>query len=303
MIRQCRSIARSIAAVMLFAVVSMFCINTASAQSTWVDIASANQALSRGGDVVVLDARSAKDYASGHIEGALSAPWQMFANMAGKPGNASWGTLLPADKLGAAIGSLGITKSTRVLVYASSPKGWGEDGRVAWTLRSAGVTNVGIVDGGYEAWVAAGAKVSQTATTRQATTFAVAAVDNSLNVTKDEVKASLGRAKILDARAPDEYSGAQKFGEPRGGRLPGAKSLPWDSVFSANGKLRDAGALKKIMTEAGIKQDDEIIAYCTKGIRSAHLAMVLRDIGYTKARNYDASFYEWAGDNSLPLEK
>jgi thiosulfate/3-mercaptopyruvate sulfurtransferase len=277
-------------------------IRPALADGTWIDTAAASREAARA-DVVVLDARGAKDYANGHIDGAQSAPWQMFANMVGKPGNDRWGTLLPADKLGAAIGSLGIGKNTRVLIYSTSPKGWGEDGRVAWTLRSAGVTNVAIVDGGFEGWVAAGAKVSQNNTKRDAVNFTVAALDNSLNVTKDEVKASLGKARILDARAPDEYAGAQKFGESRGGRLPGAVSMPWDKVFDANGRVRSASALKKMLTDAGIKPEDDVITYCTKGIRSAHLALAMREVGYSKARNYDASFYEWAGDASLPLEK
>jgi thiosulfate/3-mercaptopyruvate sulfurtransferase len=291
----------------LFAVVAVLLVaasplSNAWAQASWIDTTAATK-VARSADVVVLDARAPKDYADGHVYGALSAPWQSFSDMAGKPGNAHWGTLLPADKLGAAIGALGIGKATRVLVYASSPKGWGEDGRVAWTLRSAGVSKVAMVDGGYEGWVAAGAKVSQTVTKRPATTFTVTAVNNTLNVTKEEVKSALGHAKIIDARAAEEYAGAQKFGEPRGGHLPGAVNLPWDKVFDANGHLQDAGALKKIAADAGLKTDDEIITYCTKGIRSAHLALVLREIGYSKARNYDASFYEWAGDEALPLVK
>ena len=45
------------------------------------------------------------------------------------------------------------------------------------------------------------------------------------------------------------------------------------------------------------------MSYCTIGLRSAHMTTVLKEMGFSKAKNYSASFYEWAGDNSLPLEK
>lgn len=291
---------RFVTITLLLGTTSAACL--ADAQPTWIAPAAAKQAIAAGGDLVVLDARSVKDYAAGHIEGAYSAPWQSFSDMSGKAGDERWGTLLPADKLTTAIRALGISGSTRVLVYSGSPKGWGEDGRIAWTLRLAGLKNVSIIDGGFEGWIGAGGTTS-TAMSKPAAagTFTVTALDNSLNVSKADVKAALGRAKLIDTRAPDEFAGARKFGEARGGHLPGTINLPWDKVFDASGRMRDPASLKQVLAGTGITPNDEIIAYCTKGIRSAHLVLVLREMGYAKAKNYDASFYEWAGDPSLPL--
>src|SRR5690606_42043388 len=81
-----------------------------------------------------------------------------------------------------------------------------------------------------------------------------------------------------------------------------AINIPWTEVFEENGQIRDADALVRQMRQAGISPEDEIIAYCTAGIRSAHLVLALREAGFAKARNYDASFHEWAGDSALPLE-
>lgn len=270
---------------------------------TWIDINAAKTRIATGGALVIIDARGAKDYVAGHIPGAVNAPWQTFSDMKGKPGDANWGTVLPAERLGAAIGKLGIKPGTEVLVYAAPPGGWGEDGRVAWTLIMAGVEPVSIIEGGIEAWKAAGGAVSTEAPVVEAANFQITSTDLSMSASKDDVRKLLSSAVIIDSRTPQEYEGAQKFGERRGGHLPGAISIPWTNVFDKDGKLSSPGTLKKMLDAAGIQANDEIISYCTKGIRSAHMTLVLRDLGYANARNYDASFHEWAGDASVPLEK
>ena len=139
--------------------------------------------------VVVVDAQSKKAYKKGHIPGAVSAPWQPFTHMDGKPGNPGWGALLPKKELAAKIGALGIDGGRPLVVYADPP-GWGEDGQFVW-----------------------------------------------------------------------------------------------------------------MAVMAGLQPEYPIVTYCTAGIRSAHMALVLRMTGFANARNYDASFYEWAGMKDLPLEK
>ncbi len=67
--------------------------------------------------------------------------------------------------------------------------------------------------------------------------------------------------------------------------------------------FKSSAEMQKVFEEAGLKKEDEIVTYCTSGIRSAHLSLTLRMMGYENARNYDASFYEWAGDETLELEK
>jgi thiosulfate/3-mercaptopyruvate sulfurtransferase len=55
--------------------------------------------------------------------------------------------------------------------------------------------------------------------------------------------------------------------------------------------------------DAGIPMVSTVYAYCTKGIRSAYAFEVLKMLGFKEPRNYDASFYEWAGTAELPVEK
>src|SRR5690606_27511723 len=53
-------------------------------------------------NAILIDARGAKDYAAGHIPGAINVPWQSVADMNGRPGDPGWGVLLPPERLGPA---------------------------------------------------------------------------------------------------------------------------------------------------------------------------------------------------------
>lgn len=255
---------------------------------------------------IIIDARDPKAYAAGHVPGAINAPWQTFSGVAaGKPGDKDWGILLPAADIASALGKLGVDQKKMIVVYAD-PTGWGEDGRVLWTLRSIGLDNSMIMSGGYPAWVAAGKETAKDAVTLSPTTVTVAKdALADINVTTDEVKKAVeGKtAKIIDARSEKEYTGATDFGEKRGGKIPGAVNIPFPTLFNEDGTVKSDADLEKLFTDAGVAKGDEIIVYCTKGIRSGHMTMLLRMLGYEKAKNYDASFYSWAGDSTLPIEK
>src|SRR5512137_438712 len=120
------------------------------------DAATLKASLGKAGTVVI-DARSASAYNSGHIPGSMNAIWQSFATVGtGAPGDANWGVLKSPAEIGAALGNLGIDASTEVTVYADAPNGWGEDGRILWMLRMAGVTNSKLLNGGVTGWQAAG---------------------------------------------------------------------------------------------------------------------------------------------------
>lgn len=252
--------------------------------------------------VDVIDARAEKDYNNGHIEGSVNAPWQSLCDMQGKPGEAGWGVVLPKDELAAKIGALGISGEKPVIVYAQPP-GWGEEGCVLWILKMAGIKNAKMLDGGYEAWQTAGNETSKDAVKTIAVPFKIAGVDESLTASTDFINKNIGKIKIVDSRSEKEYKGAADYGEARGGHLPGAINIPFESMFNQDKTLKDFDQLSQMFKEAGLKTDDEIVTYCTAGIRSGYMALVMRAAGFENARNYDASFYEWAGNKSLKVEK
>lgn len=252
----------------------------------------------------IIDCRDAKAYAAGHIPGAINMPWQPLTSAAkGAAGDPDWATLLQPTAIAKVLGAAGVDTSKTIVLYAD-PTGWGEDGRVMWSLASVGITNTRLLDGGYPYWEAAGNATTKDVTKIAPTTVKVAKTLNAdLNVTTDYVKQNLGKELIIDVRNKKEYDGATDFGEKRGGHLPGAKNMEFPTFFKEDGTLKDAAELDKMFAAAGATKDGEFICYCTKGIRSGYATMVARWLGYSKAKNYDASYYAWAGDSSLKLEK
>lgn len=114
------------------------------------------------------------------------------------------------------------------------------------------------------------------------------------------MKAKLKTAVLLDTRSTEEFKGTTNRrenykGEKVLGRIPGAISLPYSNLYKPDGTLKSIKDIVAIMDKLGVKKEDEIITYCTVGIRSGFTAEILRMCGYENAKNYNASFSEWVG--------
>ncbi len=253
-------------------------------------------------NLVLLDARNPQEYQQGHIPKAISVAWQDFSNLKGKSSDQGWGTVLPPKDLAKALGGLGITNSSRVIVVADPKSGWGEDGRFVWMLHMAGIRKACLLDGGFTAWKTAGYPISTSFESKPAVSLTIDTFDPTFSADTQWVVSHLNSAKIIDARTQKEYDGAVLFEEARGGHIPGAVLLPFDQVFNGSGRIKSQSELEDLFERAGLSKKDHIVTYCTAGIRSAHLAVVLRMAGFVKTRNYDESFYRWAADETLEVE-
>ena len=267
-----------------------------STQSLYVDVKWLKDNLK---DVLVVDANAPDIYAKGHIPGAINIAWPMLSNMAPKQGETGWGVVLGKDELGAKIASFGIDGSKPIVVY-NDPKGLGEEGRVLWMLKIAGIKNVRMLNGGIPAWKKSGGELTSNAPTTTPSNFKITYYDDSQIATTDYVKANLGKVKLIDTRSPEEFNGSTNHGENfKGekvyGRIPGAILLQYADLYRPDGKIKSNAELTAIFDKIGIKKDDEIVTYCTVGIRSGFTAEILKMVGYNKVKNYNASFSEWAG--------
>ena len=275
----------------------------ASATPWFVDADRAKEMLDSG--ATVLDARGKLAYRAEHIENAQPASWQEFS----KSSKSKRGNLLSSKVIQAKLRAKGVSNDTPVLVVGDPKKGWGEDGRIVWMLRTMGHTKATVVDGGHAALVKAGAKTTSGGADKIVPGDFEAKVTRRYAANEKQIREALKEEKkpvLVDTREAREYAGKTPYGESRGGHVPGAVHLHFSDLYGPDGKLLPRDKIEAKLKTLGIEsKDQEIVAYCTGGIRSGFFVAVLQQLGYRNARNYAGSMWEWSAmdPETHPLEK
>ncbi len=246
-------------------------------------------------NVIVLDARAQEAYDKGHLPNAVRATWQEWSNVSGDQASGDWAHIKSYDELSKIFGDLGIDGTKPVVIYTDTQAGWGEEGRQLWTLRVFGLTNTFILNGGIKAWQDAGGEVSTEATKITPVTGPKANPNENLIAETDYLAANLDTLKLLDTREDAEYAGLKNYGEKTKGRIPNSKHIWFKDFYNADGTLLTPAQIRARVEALGYTTDDEIVLYCTGGIRSGFTTIILQSAGFTKARNYNVSFSGWAG--------
>lgn len=252
-------------------------------------------------NIVIIDARGDKAYKGGHIPGALPVSWKQLSDMSPEFAHRDWGTVTDKNILTNVISSLGITAQSEIIIYSDTHKGWGEDGRIFWTFKIAGLSKLKILDGGIRHWKKQGGKLSKKIPYISPGNFIVKTLKLTTSIKTDDLIFNYDNYKIIDARTEKEFKGAIKFREKRGGHLPGAILLPYKG-FLDNGLLKPVDELKQMLQQKNIQQGDNIVTYCTGGIRSAYVQVVMEMLGFNHVQNYDESFWVWANDQDTSVE-
>lgn len=238
------------------------------------------------------------DYDADHIPGSGFLDLQGEFSVADSP----YRFTLPAPQdAAAAFARHGIGDGARVVLYSRKTSMWAT--RFWWMLRWLGFDTAGILDGGYDKWVADGRAVS-TEPCAYPTDNLTANPRPGLFVGKDEMLAAIGDAGVctINALAPDLHSGeSPRYGRP--GRIPGSINVPAMSLLDSETKeVAAPESAAGAFTAAGANPDQRILAYCGGGIAATYDAFLLHQLGYQDIAVYDNSMSEWATEDSLPIE-
>ncbi|MCC6131380.1 MAG: hypothetical protein IT186_15790 [Acidobacteria bacterium] len=274
-----------------------------------VEAAWLRDKLGSGAPPLVLDSRPRRDFEAGHIPGARNIDWKDFTAVRPNAGTyffgnpSRWGLLAEPDaRLTARLCQIGVSNG-RSIVVMGDPEGWGEEGRIAWMLLALGARDVSLLDGGYPSWKSLpGAEVERGPASDIEPGDFEPVPQGGRRVRLDELRSLLaeGRRALLDARTREEFEGKRLRGQKRGGRIPGARLVPAASLYDASGRYVSAGELNRL---AGpLSSGAPPITYCTGGVRSALLAVLLEARLGIIAANYDGSLWEWGARPELPLE-
>ena len=252
---------------------------------------------------VVVDTRSSWKFVLSHIPGAINlGDWQEFTHTV----NGVKG-LLKEDKsfIANKLGPLGVSSDKTIVIYGEPNDPWRTDGRFFWMFERYGFQRVALLDGGLAGWKQAGKKIQrgrQSSMLQSNLTTKDINLNNQVIADKELIKKVLldKNFRIIDNRIRKEFDGTTPYGSPRGGHIPNAIHIHWPKFFQTNGNLKTLPALNSLLDQNGIRPDQEIIVYCTGGVRSAMAYFVFRYMGF-KVRNYDGSWWDWSR-SSFPIE-
>ncbi len=218
---------------------------------------------SDNGELIILDIRGS-GYAEAHIPGALNAPYALFRGPQENPGQ-----IPPEDKLEATLRSLGITSDRPVVVVheGSDETDFGAAARVYWTLKSSGVSQLAILNGGQRAWTKEQLPTSTVATEPTPSSFELVFSDEWL-ATTDEVVALVdsGSALLLDARPQSFWEGDTAHpAAARPGTLPQSRYFEHSNWFSNGPSIVNPDAARQLAADQGLSGAEELVSFCNTG--------------------------------------
>jgi thiosulfate/3-mercaptopyruvate sulfurtransferase len=261
--------------------------------------------------VVILDGsyhlaatgRDAKaEYAAGHIPGAIHFDIDTVCD----PGPTPSPHMFPrAEDFAAAVGAMGISNDTRVIVYDAdglfcAPRVW-------WMFRVFGHENVAVMTGGFRNWQAEGRPVATEIPSPAPAVFKATRNESALR-SIDDIQANIesGAELVLDARAANRFDGSQPEARPgvEPGHIPGSANLPYADIVDAEaGAFRDADTLRAAFDRVGADGTRTVTTTCGSGVTACILGLGMHLIGRDNWALYDGSWTEWGGNPDTPKAK
>jgi thiosulfate/3-mercaptopyruvate sulfurtransferase len=263
-------------------------------------------------DWVVLDCRKLKDYAKGHIPGAISIGKQCKKALRDSTSRVFRDT----SKYEKLFGKVGIGNDTHVVIYGEHIKSdTMKDTTVAfWILEYLGHDKAYVLNGGIDDWINAGYPIDNKPVIKTAKTFK-ANVKHSVYATTDEMidiaKGGKKGIQVIDARTAKEYKGGDQRAL-RAGRLPNTTiNVSHKDTFDQiedleTGKMKDNGFLspdRVISFYKDLDPNKRTIAFCQTGTRSTLTYLELRLMGFKDIANWDESWRVYGSHfNDFPVE-
>ena len=241
------------------------------------------------------DARA--EYEDGHIPGAVFMNLDDLVDPAAPIEN----TLPLPDGFASRMEALGIGDGSRIVLYDDSAVK--TSARAWFMLRMFGAHHVAILDGGLQAWIAAGQPLDKGVETRRHRHF-TAWSDPAQVRSKAQVLANIASKaeQVIDARGAPRFTGAVPESRPglASGHIPGSLNVPYTALYNSDGTFKSPADLRAVFAAAGVDLSRPVITSCGSGVTACVVAFALHLIGKNDVALYDGSWSEWGADPAMP---
>jgi thiosulfate/3-mercaptopyruvate sulfurtransferase len=245
-------------------------------------------------------------FTAGHIPGARYADLNLDLSSPVTLGDGRHPLPRP-DVLADFFAAAGIGDETQVIAYDDA------NGSIAarawWLLRWLGKAPVAVLDGGFQAWIAAGgaveagepppapggAKPPFTVRLRPETVLTAADVQRAL---EDP------RRLLVDARAAERFAGTVEPLDRVAGHVPGAVNHPFTANLTQDGRFLPADELRRRwLTRLRGTEPSDAILMCGSGVTACHNILAMTSAGLPGGKLYAGSWSEWIRDPERPVAR
>jgi thiosulfate/3-mercaptopyruvate sulfurtransferase len=252
---------------------------------------------------VVVDARDLKDYAKGHIPGAISLGKRVKKALR-DPTSRVFHDVAKYEKL---FGKVGIGNDTHVVFYHGDIKTLTDATVGFWVMEYLGHDKVHVMDGGLKEWRNSGYRLEKDPTILEPKTFKANVVPSRYASTAEIVGVATGNTtdvQLIDSRSEKEHQG-KDMRALRGGHIPNTtinvshkdtliKEMDKKTEkMEATGYINTEAVLEKF---AGLDKNKRTVGYCQTGTRSTLTYLQLRLMGFKDPANWDESWRVYSSD-------
>lgn len=260
-------------------------------------------------NLIILDARVGKDvyqnYLDKHIKGARFI--DLDKDLADIGEDAAFGGRHPLpdiEKFAVTLAGLGISEDSPVVIY-DDKNGANAGARAWWMLKSFGLTDVQVLDGGFQnaerenLEFSAGEEVfKKTEIIKRENwllpTSTLEDVENELiNIS----------ATVIDVRDAYRYNGESEPIDLVAGHIPGAINIPFSENLDENGNFLKPEILKEKYTELLKDKSQHLIVHCGSGVTACHSILALYYAGFPIPDLYVGSWSEWSRRDGKEVAK
>ena len=251
---------------------------------------------------LILDIRG-NNVRDGYIPGAISVSYSAFRGPKSDPGQ-----LVTNGHLTSLFQKLGIHRDKPVVVVfqGRDATDFGAAARVYWTLKSAGITKIAILNGGMNDWIGSGRRATSATPSKPKKSEIVVTLSDDWLASRDDVLAVVNgtsNGTLIDARPEPFYEGKkQHSAAARPGTLPRSGIFPHTQWFQTGATLHKASEADKILQAANFKSAKKIVSFCNTGHWAATNWFALSELsGLKGVKLYPESMVGWS-NAELPMD-